>query len=350
MKKVPNNQNGFSLTEMLIATGIMAIGLVLIATVFPVGVQLTGLSAERSVAAVVADEAFAKVRLYGLCDFADWPAALIDANKTTPVYTDLREAAYHFCDLFKYTTKVEVFSGPDGLWETDDDRFISPGANRIYESSAVGDTSTGGDDVLIYLGEELIYPSAVVSAADKQRYHWSALCRRTDLQDVEVTVFVTHKTFSGMNYYTYPYDSTIPAYVPANTATWPVPVKVNVQYNAAKPRELVILSADADNESFDDIDGEDGDTVAATVFKFFDAGYTIVNDRDGRIYRILEMKDALPLPDGDYINDTIVLYRDWEPDPTATVETVWVVPPGVGSDRYPCVGVFQKVLHFDDVN
>jgi prepilin-type N-terminal cleavage/methylation domain-containing protein len=52
--------NGFSLTEVLLATGVLAIGLVMIAMVFPVGVKLTSTATERTVAATAANEAFAK--------------------------------------------------------------------------------------------------------------------------------------------------------------------------------------------------------------------------------------------------------------------------------------------------
>ena len=68
---------------MLIATGIMAIGLVMVATIFPVGVKLTSMSTERTIGAVVADEAFAKIQLYGLRDFVNWPVAISPNQECT---------------------------------------------------------------------------------------------------------------------------------------------------------------------------------------------------------------------------------------------------------------------------
>jgi len=58
--------NGFSLTEVLIAVGILAVGMLFIAGVFPVSIHFTTVSSERTIAAVVADEAFAKIQLYGV--------------------------------------------------------------------------------------------------------------------------------------------------------------------------------------------------------------------------------------------------------------------------------------------
>ena len=295
---------------MLIATGIMAIGLVLIATIFPVGVKLTGMSAERSIAAVVADEAFAKIQLYGLRDFADWPP--IDPSTT--------------CTDFMFSTYFDL--GTDAIPGTIDDVYVDS------------------------MWNEFLYPSASMPVDEDQKYHWSALCRRTDARDVQVTVFVTRKTFAGMNYYGYPYDGA--NYVPNQIENWPSLVPVNVEYDPTKTtssplKELEILPNDVDNLKWG----------ANTVLGFFDEGYTIVNDRDGKIYRILEMKDELPQPVTDGIRETIVLYEDWQwdgydsdpliPPATAQVETIWVVPPGVGSTRYPCVGVSQKVIHFDDI-
>ena len=61
---------GFSLTEVLLALGTLAIGMVFIGGTFLTGIHLSTISTERTIAAVIADEAFAKIRLFGL-DMSD---------------------------------------------------------------------------------------------------------------------------------------------------------------------------------------------------------------------------------------------------------------------------------------
>jgi type II secretory pathway pseudopilin PulG len=57
---------GFSLIEVLLAVGTLAIGMIFIGGTFLTGIYFATISTERTVAAVAADEAFAKIRLYGI--------------------------------------------------------------------------------------------------------------------------------------------------------------------------------------------------------------------------------------------------------------------------------------------
>jgi hypothetical protein len=57
---------GFSLTEVLLAVGTLAVGMIFISGTFLTGIHFSTISTERTIAAVVAEEAFAKVRLYGV--------------------------------------------------------------------------------------------------------------------------------------------------------------------------------------------------------------------------------------------------------------------------------------------
>ncbi|MGA2070808.1 MAG: prepilin-type N-terminal cleavage/methylation domain-containing protein [Sedimentisphaerales bacterium] len=66
-------RHGFSLTEVLIAVGILAVGMMFIASAFPVSVYFTTVATERTIAPVVADEAFAKLQIL-------WPVIQPDFN------------------------------------------------------------------------------------------------------------------------------------------------------------------------------------------------------------------------------------------------------------------------------
>jgi hypothetical protein len=59
-------QHGFSLTETLMAVGTLAIGMTFIGGTFLTGIYLATVSTERTIAAVAAEEGFAKMRIFGL--------------------------------------------------------------------------------------------------------------------------------------------------------------------------------------------------------------------------------------------------------------------------------------------
>jgi type II secretory pathway pseudopilin PulG len=135
MKNRRNNKKGFSLTEILLAVGTLAVGMIFVAGVFPVAIHFTTIATERTISAVVADEAFSKVRLFGL-DFGapNWPADPTAA-----------------CVDFRYVAGMVVV----------DDDFAYPSTADVMQ----------------------------------KKYYWSALCRRVRVgsPDVQVTVFVCRK-------------------------------------------------------------------------------------------------------------------------------------------------------------
>lgn len=126
---------GFSLTEVLLAVGTLAVGMIFISGTFLTGIHFSTIATERSIAAVVADEAFAKIRIFGI-NFAD------------PNFVTAQQVRFD---------------------------SISPIRMRPVEFA---------------------YPSTKTSA--EKHYFWSALCRPvysgSANQLVQVTVFVGRKT------------------------------------------------------------------------------------------------------------------------------------------------------------
>ena len=185
---------GFSLTEVLLAVGTLAVGMIFISGTFLTGIHFSTIATERTIAAVVADEAFAKIRLYGVdFDPTFWPG-----DKTYPV-----------------------------------------DPNQSVEFHAVSAIDIYNDNDLNKLG----YPSTVTLTG--KQYHWSALCRlvnkRNEPDDpnrlVQVTVFVSRKVGSTT---TYPGGA-------AGYAPVPVPVPVGV-FGAIGSNVLTIQ--DPSNQTF----------------------------------------------------------------------------------------------------
>jgi len=245
VKRLQNR--GFSLAEVMMAAGILAIGFVFIAGVFPVGVKLTAIATEQTIAPIVADEAFAKIRLYGI--------------------------------------------DPNHVW--------SPGYVDFAELSSIHPFDPC----------EFGYPSTDISPEPK-RYHWSALCGLRDDGNVHVTVFVTRISGAATSFLYYDEGGVL-----QTDSSWPLPVRVEV--TRVGPARLEIVNA-ADERDF------------------INGGSTIADDATGSVYRVLRRTR----------NDVIVLDRDWRDWQAPLGDYVWVVPPAVGSSRYPGIGIYQRVVSF----
>ena len=234
--------SGFSLTEVLLAVGTLAIGMIFVCGTFITGIYFATVSSERTIAAVAADEAFSKIKLYGI-------------NLADP--------------------------------------------NLVVDQGAPFETLN------TIAAEEFAYPSTKSIA--KKQYYWSALCRRVDSAPisrlVQVTVFIGRKVG---NRTTYP-----------GGAQRPVPVKVGVSTVAGTGNENKLTI-----------------TVPAEQ-TYINDGCTIADNRTGQLYRVLQRDADSP--------NIIVLDRVWQ---GGLSDSVWVVPPPVGSGRNPCIAVYQKVIRF----
>jgi type II secretory pathway pseudopilin PulG len=172
MRKNRNNF-GFSLTEVLLALGTLSIGMIFVAEVFPVAIYFSTQATEQTIAAVVADEAFAKIRLYGESD---------------------------------------------------------PGYQNWLAQPPLGGC-VDFNDVVALNPDEFAYPSDPTTDVLRRRYWWSALLRRVSPvrgegpaptgRLVQVTVFISRKISAST---TYP-DPAAPI---GGQVLYPMPVEVGV--------------------------------------------------------------------------------------------------------------------------
>lgn len=64
--KTDYRQRGFSLTEVLLAIGTLAVGMLFVGGTYALGIHYSTRATEKALAGIIAQEAFAKIRLYGL--------------------------------------------------------------------------------------------------------------------------------------------------------------------------------------------------------------------------------------------------------------------------------------------
>jgi len=281
--------SGFSLTEVLLAVGTLAVGMIFISGTFLTGIHFSTIATERTIAAVVADEAFAKVKIYGSAD-PDWLS-----GKST-------FACFDFSDV-----EVEVLINSSG-----------------------GKTTVP----IVRNPNEFAY-------GDEKKYYWSALCRPvysdlnkeySDPNDrvAQVTVFISRKVGSSTMYWTrdprWKRDlNNVPSLI-QDSAPRLVPVNVVHDILVHNGNELSIK----DMLPIEDLIDET---------TFVNDGFNILDNQRGQIYRVIERYADNP--------STIVLDRPWQ---GGSDDLIWVIPPPIDGGRNPCIGIYQKLIRFEQQN
>jgi len=219
------HEKGFSLAEVLMSLGILSIGMLLIAAIFPAGVYFATISTERTIAAVVADEAFAKIKIYGN-----------DPNINFEPLVDLGVE----CSIFPRSNLM--------LAEWSEDEFLYPSDNSLND----------------------------------RIYSWSAIWRRLPDptgRNVQVTVFVSRKAGLAAMYYRHDLSAGEPGTIEEdNLFPAPVPVRITTdnteQITIENPDYRTFLT-----EGCTIVDGETG--FLYRVLRRDDANHDVIYlDRD----------------------------------------------------------------------
>lgn len=209
------------------AVVVLATGMIFVSGVFPVAIHFSTIATERTVSAVVADEAFAKIKLI--------------ANNPNPAY-QINANDFYSYNLLSFENLVNYKRGAGN--EIDPDEFMYPS------------TQTG----------------------QPKKYSWSALCRRTAYGDnsVQVTVFVHRLADMGDIYRdpNNPFDDTITSFIPQ-----PVPVQITA--TSSGDNDKIVISTDQTLPIT-------GTTDLGLIPSVINDGYTVIDNSTGRLNRVLE--------------------------------------------------------------
>ena len=139
---------------------------------------------------------------------------------------------------------------------------------------------------------------------------------------VQITVFVSRQSGTDTRYW-----ARDPETDELEQAELPHAVRVNVVQEAGDEDDELTIE---DAVTSDDTD----------EYTFINDGATIVDNKTGHIYRVLE-RYAEP-------SDRIKLDRPWKGGPLTAADEgwVWVVPRPVAGGRSPQVAVYQEVVRF----
>jgi hypothetical protein len=283
----------------MLAAGILVIGLMLVATAFPVAIKLTAVATERTIGTIVSTEASAKIKLFG------------DPN--------------------------DIYQPPFGI-------------NFPYLSTLPSNQLIDFNITLKLLLDqnEYAYPSA--NTGEDKYYRWSALINRDDSVGLTINaaVFITRTTGSAAKYpKAVPYYQMAPTFDPLdplNRIGIPKPICVPIDIsNPPSPATDIYTITIADystTTTFNETEFIDHIPERATIVM------VDFETEDVMLLNILEINRDLE--DTDYTDGsgygTITLA---EPIYSAKVnDHFWVLPTAVNSSRNPCIGVYPETITF----
>jgi hypothetical protein len=161
---------GFSLTEVLLAVGTLAVGMVFISGTFLTGIHFSTIATERSIAAVVADEAFAKIRVYGI-NFTD-PNLAIDRQARFDLVSFVQPFEFAYPSTKTLTDKQYYWSALcRPVYSGADNRVVQV---TVFVSRKLGNTTTyvGGMPwpVPVQVGVSGVVDDYVITLTDNITY------------------------------------------------------------------------------------------------------------------------------------------------------------------------------------
>ena len=303
----PFQRPAFSLAEIMIAIGILGVGMLMVAATFPVGLDQCRIVSEQTIAPLVAEDAFQRLRL--LLAEPDSSKRIPDSvtNPTQWQY-GFREALVKASapDVHAYLPNDDPINAKSWIWLNEwlFAPYVLPNGTtqprgagtRFYPSISASYQASTNRWLLPLRTDAAGQPQLV-----EPPYTWSALYRKyanADQTYVQFFVFVNRRGT------TWPKD-------------WPRTAKVNEDEHSWTPADPVLPGPllDADGKPLD-------------MAKFSDGAF-LVSSPDGNILRIKEVNRR---------ENTITLDR------APGVSEFWFIEADPATGQSPCIGVYSRTF------
>ncbi len=287
--------SGFSLTEVLMAAGILAMGFMMVLTLFPLGLKITAVNTERTMSMLASGEALFNVPTL----IKTFPSKLPDipANR----YVDLRS-----------------------IFWTDRD------SDKVIDDREADFTAVNGDYELEYDPYLFLYPTASNVVDEDKKYNCRMLIGQKVDNYAELIVFTCRRV------------GTVSLFPLAITADL-----TNPDYIGNRPS---LLSLDTDSAfSYDTVPGswikisDDHkdvlDAVGLAVFVASEADIVVNRQQRSDMF-------GIKVVGIEHIGDEyfVVADRDFSKHTRRTFDKIWFVPPAIGAARSAAVNVSRQTI------
>lgn len=292
--------SGFSLTEVLIAAGILTIGFMLLLTLFPLGLKLTAKYTEDTLAML----SYSEVQLNA--SSIAMSALTKQTNIPATGYIDFRELYWDDKDTDNIIDDLESdYIADNGAYELSYDPYL------------------------------FIYPTVSDMTDEDKKYNSAMIIGFSDGSYADTIIFSCRRLSS--------------------LARFPAIIKEDelIKLDENSTNRPSLLSFDIDNNFVNDT--EIGDWVRITVpssvaditdfslGSYINVESIIIADNDGTQYRVLEVLDP-SVDDGEYY---IRLDKKLTGQEREAFGKVWFVPPAVGASRSAAVDVMRQRIRIN---
>lgn len=301
MIKRAKKNAGFSLTEVLIAAGILAVGFMMLLTLFPLGLQLTAKQTENTMGYLAARQTFTNARL--ILNDGVSKAPMIPVSGAQPAYRDFRE-------LF---------------WAVDKD------SDGIIDAREADYSAANGDYELTYDPYLFMYPLDSSLSDEDKKYGTTVLIGGKDGDYADMFVYTYRRLGSEARFplvFTDDFDN------PDNVGNRPVALSLTIDNDFVDDDEKgnLIMIDDSHYTALDNLVDK-----GLGLASFIAVDSEIIVDSTARTYRVSDVSSHK----GEHY---IRIHATLTGADREKFKRIWFVPPAIGAGRSAAVDLARQTI------